>query len=173
MKRDKLLLIVVITALILALIVFAIIKKNDNSNKNNVTNNKLVLVDDYSTFFTVEDCVNRYIDYISDEEVERVLNTLNEEYKKENKLDNNTIAMLDTFNLKGNINYFKSMKMYQQKINVYKYRYYVYGKIYRETEENDMNFVSDYYVIVDMNNNTHTFDITPYDGKEFKEGLYE
>lgn len=172
MKKDRILVIVVIIILFILLLTFLIIKKKEDDKAQ--INNKVTLVDDYSTFFTVEDCINRYIDYISDGETNRVLNVLNEDYKKENQItDNNVINVLDTLYFKNNINYFKSLKMYSQKINAYTYKFYVYGKVYRETEENDFEFISDYYIVVTINNNQKVFDITPYDGKEFKEGIYE
>lgn len=163
--KDKVLSIVVICltiTLLLGIIVYSYLNNSDNEIK---------LVDDYTTFFTIDGCINRYFGYISDNENNKLLNILNKEYIIENNInENNVIEIVDTLNIRNKISSFKSIKMYEKR-NKNKTEYYVLGKIYYEEDMDTSKYLSDYYITVIVNENKKTFDISPYDGKIFKEGF--
>ncbi len=164
MDKDNILKFIILFVVMIAVFIVIVL-----SSPKNETENKIELVDDYSMFFTVEDSVNRYIGYISDKENDKLLNVLNKKYIKENNIDkDNVLNILDNLNLRENINTFEAIKMYQKNINTNLKEYYVSGKILRE-DIDDRFFISNYYVIVHINKNTNTFDITPYDEISFKE----
>ena len=159
-----------IILLIVMVAIFAILILSKSKNDDEV---KIELVNNYSNFFTVDDCVNRYINYISDEESEKLMNVLNKEYIKDNNINiNNVLNILDNVNLRGSNTIFKAKKMYQKILNTNTIEYYVYGKLIKDNLDED-ELISDYYIIVKINKNNNSFYITPYDGKIFKEGIYE
>ena len=160
-KVSSIIILITFILIILGIIVFI------NINQNN--NDDIKLVDDYTTFFTIDGCINRYIGYISDGENNKLLNVLNKKYIEENNINqNNIIEIIDDLNIRNNNIIFKSLKMYE-KNNSGKIEYYVFGKVYSE-DIDGINYLKDYYVTVTVNKNKETFDITPYDGKVFKGG---
>ena len=67
---------------VLAIVLILVINKttkldNDTSNKNVVVNNP-------SNFFTIENCVNKFINVIYKKETDNILTLLNDEYINEN-----------------------------------------------------------------------------------------
>jgi len=159
--------IIIIIAFVLVLIAFVILTslntKNNDTKKNNIK-----LTTDYSMFFTIEDCVNRYFSYISDGESDKLMNVLNSDYVKENNINiDNVVNILDFSNLRDNVISFKSLKTYEKNISSTKITYYVNGKVYSETSE-DTTFLTEYYVIVNVDKGSDTFDIMPCDSSTFE-----
>ena len=165
MNNNNLKYTILFSVLLIIIIVVIIISVFKSKNYDY----KLKTVTDYSTFFTVDDCINRYIGYINDGEKNKLLNVLNSEYKESYNInENNVISFVDTLNIINKIADFKSVKMYEKKISNKEHDYYVKGKLYIEEDINEPSkFWSDYYLIVKLNESNNTFYITPYDGGIF------
>ena len=84
--------------------------------------NDFEIVKSSSKFYTVSNCVYRYITYVQSKSSDNVLLTLDSKYKKDNNINKDNIfekiSVLD-----GNYN-FEGRKMYQQKLNDDTTKYY-------------------------------------------------
>lgn len=163
--KDKKTLGIILSSVIIILIVILIIISHFNTNEG-----KLKIVDDYTIFFTVDDCVNNFLNYVTEGERDILLNLLNTKYKKENNIsENNILEKIDNLNILNNNVTFRAKMMYEKRNNKY-IEYYVYGKIYKD-DMDEIKYLSDYYIIININTKEKTFSVTPYDGKVFKEGI--
>ena len=74
-------LLIILAVILLVLGIISIVKKSKNNDTNTETEIKLETVKDYSTFFTVENCINKYINALSNSNGEDAFNLLTNEYK--------------------------------------------------------------------------------------------
>lgn len=147
-----------------ALIINKLIKKE---TPNETTKTTIKLVDNYSDFFTANGCATKYINYLTSENKDALMKVLNESYINKNKITNeNILTKLDNFS--GRSLTFSTSKMYEEKLSKKVIKYYLKGVLYEDTIDGSSK-VGDYYLIVTIDNNQKLFDITPYDGKMFKE----
>lgn len=128
---------------------------------------KIILVEDYSRFFTISNASNKYIQYLKSKDKENLMLLLNDSYISLNGINKNNIleklALLDS----GDYT-FEARKMYQETINKNMIRYYIQGNLTKEIMEEYQRPV-DYYLIIDLDLINLTFAVTPYDGTFFKE----
>lgn len=160
--------ILLIGIFILLLIVLVFLTKKNDSKDNNVANikNQYVILNDINEFFTVEGCVNRYIDVLNNKESDNLLKLLSKDYIDNNSItQSNVLNKLDSFEGKYTFN---AKKIYVHKIDENHNDYYVYGKIKKDSINNN-DLGDDYYTIVKIDNSKLLFSITPYDGSVFKE----
>lgn len=164
-KNGYIVLLVIVTIVVLiASIVMNYTKKEENKNDINIVTN-------YTNFYTVDSCANRFITSIITEDYDSLLKQLSRSYKKENSINKDNVL-----NIIGSIDAtsYKSNKMYYEKINDNVTKYYVKGSLIKESLDENMNIVSntlsDYYVIIYLNKNNDTFSVEPYDGKIFMSG---
>lgn len=142
---------------VLAIVLILVINKttkldNDTSNKNVVVNNP-------SNFFTIENCVNKFINVIYKKETDNILTLLNDEYINDHGVNKeNVYNYIPKLNEKTT---FQAKKIYKDNT-----KYYVYGYLMEETIDS-LNIMDNYYVIINISEE-NIFDITPYDGKIFK-----
>ena len=130
-------------------------------------NNDIEIVTSTSKFYTVSNCVYRYITYLQSKDVDSLILLLDNSYKKSNNISKeNVLDKLDKLDSTYN---FEGRKMYQQEITENTTKYYVYGYLREETINNDGN-KQDFYIVVTLNNKDKTFSITPYDGEIFING---
>lgn len=130
-------------------------------------NNDIEIVTSTSKFYTVSNCVYRYITYLQSKDVDSLILLLDNSYKKSNNISKeNVLDKLDKLDSTYN---FEGRKMYQQEINENTTKYYVYGYLREENINNDGN-KQDFYIVVTLNTKDKTFSITPYDGEIFING---
>lgn len=140
--------------------------KNDNTT-NESTKTNIKLVENYSDFFTANGCATKYINYLTSENKDALIKVLNESYIDKNKITSeNVLTKLDNF--AGRSLTFSASKMYEEKISKKVNKYYLKGVLYEDSIDGSTK-VGDYYLIVTIDNIQKLFDITPYDGKIFKE----
>lgn len=163
--KDALLLILFIILLFVAIYVVSVDQKNKNLQLN-----KMILVDNSSTFFTIEGCVNKYVNALSSSNPDDLVKLLDQNYMKENGITKDNVE--DKIGYLDGIYTFSAKKMYRKNISDIYTKYYVYGKI-RQDIIDEYDLGEDYYVIVTVNNKSNLFSVTPYDGKYFKEGFDE
>ena len=168
MKKNKIVSIVIVISLILLLFILLLIERKNYQEKQG-QKSRLSLVTDASIFFTVDECANRYISYISDNNSKNLMSIINKDYARDYNLNiNNIISKIDTYNFKDNIITFKTKKMYQEVISDSVTKYYLQGIIYKDKID-DAQKIANYYLIITIDGDTLIFDVTPYDGRVFKE----
>ncbi len=165
MKRIKdnknYILIGTITILIITLIL--VVNKTTKVN-NGKTGYNYVVVNNPSNFFTIENCINKFINTIYSKDSSNILLLLNDDY-----INDYGINLENVYNYVPNLSgktTFQAKKIYKENN-----KYYVYGYLMEETIDS-LNITDDYYVIININDD-NIFDIIPYDGKIFKGGTNE
>lgn len=142
---------------VLAIVLILVI--NITTKLNNDTSNKNVVVNNPSNFFTIENCVNKFINVIYKKETDNILTLLNDEYINDHGVNKeNVYNYIPKLNGKTT---FQAKKIYKDNT-----KYYVYGYLMEETIDS-LNIMDNYYVIINISEK-NIFDITPYDGKIFK-----
>lgn len=125
--------------------------------------NKIDIVTSTSKFYTVSNCVYRYVTYLQTKDTDNLLLLLDSKYKSKNNINSNNV-LNNLINLDKLYN-FEARKMYEEKINDNITKYYVYG--YLVEDDLDSNNSMDFYVIVTLDTKNKIFSITPYDGEIF------
>ncbi len=146
-----------IAILIIVIIIFLVII-NKNEKESNTKEN-YVTINNPSNFFTIENCINKFINTLYTKDTDNILLLLNDDY-----INNHGINKNNLFNYISEINQKTSFKA--KKIYKYNNSYYVYGYLTEETIDS-LNIQDDYYIIIHIDDN-NIFDITPYDGSIFK-----
>lgn len=152
-KKVKYLLVALFTGLMVTLFVLY------NTSERLQKERKYVPVDNASTFFTVASCANRYIEYLSSRDVNSLKLVLNSKYnidEEMNKFNESDVAYT-----------IKVKKIYQAKMNKNNVKYYVYGLL-RKDQIDEFDFGTPYYLIIDIDTDSYTYTVSPYDGKVFE-----
>lgn len=164
-KTISIILVVLLIGLVFALVIIERINYQNSLPKKD----KYALVKDASEFFTIDDCANRYITYLSSGDAKSLLSIMNENYVNENGLNsNNIINRLDTSNFRDNEVSFKTRKMLVKYLSDTVNEYYLYGEIYFDGIDNYYK-MTNYYLIITVDSDTLEFNVKPYDGAVFKE----
>ena len=165
MKKKDNNLMIVIGAIILTVSVIVVTSIID-SNKKKI-DQEIKIVTNYVEFYTVNSCLYRVITYISKNDTNSLLLTLNDEYKKKNNINSENI--LTFFPIVNANSTFVSKKMYYKRINSHLKKFYVYGQIVEEDMDTQKGF-KDAFFIVYLDTDKKIFAIEPYDGKIFSGG---
>lgn len=118
-----------------------------------------------SMFFTVENCVNKYVSLIVAKDSEALYNLIDEKYKQENGITINNV-LANNKSLSGNYS-FISQQMLEDKKEPYKY--YVKGYLIEEVYDED-NFNSnkiEYGLIVKLDVVNNTYSVIPSEVGEY------
>lgn len=167
--------ILIVIISILCIICLGILKILDKEEGNTV-NNEIVEVQDtlrpdetvqeeYSIekernatrFFTVQDCIQTYIDAINNNDAQAILNKLSTTYKEDNSIHESNISnLINLYN--GNTFTAKEMEILRGD-RIFQYR--VYGYL---TNDQGRQYM---YLKVKTDKNNRTFEIEPYIGEEY------
>ena len=162
------LILVIITAIVLITSYVFKDKKSDKEENINIVTN-------YSNFYTVDSCLNRFIIFLSSKSTDDIMSILNDEYIKKNDITKDNV--LDLFDEVKEESSFVSKKMYYTRVNENIDKYYVYGSIeYNELQiDHSVNTEStDTYFIVYIDKHNQLYSIEPYFGDIFISGeIYE
>ena len=164
-KKDNYIISIIIIILLISISVVLYYKNDEEHNAKEETN--IVLLKDYSRFFTVNSCIYKYISYLSSDSISDIINILDENFVKSNNINENNLHDYIP-KLSGSYT-FKSKRVYYEEINKNFITYYVYGVLIEEFIDYEQLKEEQYY-IVNMDLKNQTFSITPYDGSIFKEG---
>lgn len=165
-KKDNYFLLIIICIILFCVLGLLYL---DKQNSNNVEENKTKykLLNDYSRFFTVNNCVSKYVSLIGKKETKYVLDILDEEYVKNNKITSDNL-----YNYVGDYNgiySFSSLKIYYKDKNDNYITYYVYGNLIQDSIDDENVSKEKKYYIVNFDLNNNLFSIIPYDENSFKE----
>ncbi len=166
LEFNKTNIIIILSFLIIVFLTIYIVDKPKEETKNN-KNREINLVNDYTDFFSISNSANKFISTVQKKDIDNVLILLNDQYIKENKInDINLFSKIIPF--EEGIYNFEAKKMYYQNLTSNLVRYYLYGKIDKETID-DSVYYKDYYLIIDLDKENSLFAVTPYDGAIFME----
>ncbi len=164
-SKNNLILIIIFVILVGVLIYIISTSKKENNNVINETTKPYIYdkVNDYSEFFTIENCVNKYYNYLSLNDRDSLSKILDQEYltNKDNILENNNNKYIGK-----NINIRLNGMYYHDNV------YYVKGTIYEELK-NKVNKLDDEYLIIKIDKDFKLFSITPIDKVKYNEGINE
>ncbi len=146
-KYNFVLLIIFIVCLFILIL---ILTKQENEKVNNSIENKEIysLVIDYNDFYTIENCANKYFNYLSVNDIDNINKLLDEDYKSSNQINN--IYLNKNISIKIN-------EMYNFENN-----YYLKGIIYEELK-NGLNKLDENYLLIKLSHDSKLFTITPID----------
>lgn len=173
MKDKKLLFVILV--IILAVVAFVLIflsnKKTPVENSNNTVvdtaikddvitkNEKLTPVNNYSAFFTVESCVEKYITYYTENDADAVLTILDKDYISKNKLNNKNVFEKIKYNEEANV--FAAEEMYIEEYNDDINIYYVSGTLNSEGFDAESIELERVYFEVKLDYENMTFSLKP------------
>ena len=112
-NKNNIILIIIFVILVGVLIYIVSTNKKENSVENESNKSyKYEVVNDYSDFFTIENCVNKYFNYLSLNDKDSLMKILDQEYltSTNNVLENNNnkyIGKNISIRLKGKFKYDK------------------------------------------------------------------
>ncbi len=151
---------------VLLLLIIIIIIINITNNKSNKEELKYNLVENKSTFFTVESCANRYINSLVSQNSSNLMKLIDSSYIKENNINEaNIISKLDNFEFDKYT--FKAKKIYKEKIDNNTSKYYIYGLL-QKVYIDEFDYGTDYYLIIIINEDNNLFSVIPDNGDIFK-----
>ena len=154
-------LLVILTVIVLSVSYFTSQKKENKEEPS------IMIVNNYSNFYTVNSCLYRVITYISSGNIKDLMLVVSDEYKKKNNLNQDNI--LNFFPKAYEASTFISKKMYHQYFNNRLDKYYVYG-IIEEQSDDGTGSHHDAYFIVYLNYQDKLFSVEPYSGDLFLGG---
>lgn len=161
-------LLIILAAILLILGIISIVKKAKNNNDDSEKTSKLEVVSDYSTFFTVENCINKYINALSNHNGEDAFNLLTNEYKNLTSINQDNIDDKLVY-LDGNY-IFESQREFVKKVGSNIKEYYVYGLL-KEDILGEYDAGKDAYYQVIIENDSYTFTLRPYTIEEYRKAI--
>lgn len=165
-KRDNYVFLIIVILILISVLGLLFLNRTDN-NINKVEETKYYLLSDYSRFFTVNSCINKYVNSLNNKNYENILKLLDEDYKKQNSIDiNNVSNFIDK--LDGNYS-FVSKNIYYNKINNQIIIYYVKGYLVSDMLDTINNEKIDKYYIVKFDLKNNLFSIIPDSGSKYME----
>lgn len=166
MKNCKTLKIMILIVVIIILLILGIlVSLFTNSNPQNQIikeeqkqPKEIVAVQNRNDFFTVANCVNKYITYLTTKEKEILYNYLDEEYKKEKNITiDNVYSHIETFDRYYK---FKAKEMYVGELSSTISQYYVYGTLTVEATGDDEQ-ETPFYISIKLDKANNTFSVIP------------
>ena len=159
LKNKQTILIILGVIIALIIILFKIFGGSKDSSK-------IEIVRSSSKFYTVSNCVSRYLNYLYSEDTDNILLLLNSTYKKNNNINSNNL--FDKISKLDDSYDFEARKMYEKVINEHIVKYYVYG--YLSNNSFDFDNKIEYYIVIYLNSKNSTYSVEPYNGDIFKNG---
>jgi len=122
---------------------------------------------DRTRFFAVNNAVNTYINYLTEQDVDSLYLLLDEEYKEDNKITkSNLLSKLDLLN--DNMYIFQARRIFHEEQTEAIVKYYIFGHL-RELLLDEHKDPVEYYLIIYIDNDNMTFSVRPYNGASFRE----
>ena len=162
--KPKKYLIIILIILIISLLVLVKYNHKDEKRKSNNTSEQIKNVMDYSKFYMISNCVEKYINYIINKDSKNLMKIVNDSYLQEKNIDEkNILSLIDNIDKKYT---FQARKMLYKKGDSDE-TYYVYGFLIEDGLDG-ISEKKDFYTLVKVNDSFTKFSIIPYDGEVFK-----
>lgn len=134
-------------------------KQEDMIASENIIDD-IEILNNRNLFFTVSNCVNRYIENIVKKEDVSVYAMLDKDYINENRITAQNIwNYVDKFSTKQ---VFTARRIHLTELDNYHSIFYVYGTV-REDKEDQMTKESDFYITVKLDYENSIFSIIPFE----------
>lgn len=165
-KKDNYILLIIIIGILVSVLGLLYLNKTE-SNNDDKEEIKYYLLNDYSRFFTINSCINKYVTSLQYNKYDNVLKLLDKDYVEKNNISSdNVVDFVD--NLDGNYNYI-TKKVFYTELSEKVINYYVKGYLVSDELDNISNDKIDKYYIVKFDLNNNLFSITPIDGNKYME----
>lgn len=172
MKTIKKVIICIAIVIIIILIAIVAIKKKEQNKvidkygnhdeSGIVINYEIEDVINETKFYTVSNCIQKYIDSISEKDEKAIYNMLSKEYIADKRITNKNVIQNVPMIEEQSTFIAKEMKVFGgNEIEVYS----VYGKLF---QKDNVNISEDIYFIVKMDETNFTFNINPQIDKNIK-----
>ena len=161
-KKSNYPLLIIISIILLSIIGIMYFEEDNNIAINKKESN-YSLLKDYSMFYTIDSCVNKYIDLLAKNSVDDILLLLDSNYINDNKITKDNVFKY--INKIDGVYSFKTKEIYNKDNEN---SYYVYGNLIKESI-NGLGEKIDYYVIINIDKKNRLFSVIPDDGSKFME----
>lgn len=167
MKKNVLISIIVLLIIIVLVIVVIMnkIENDNNQEQSNIVveenkNKEIEKVKSASAYFTVQSCINKYINYVTTKDTDSILKLLDSGYIIENNItEDNVLEKVE--NISGFL-IFEAEEMYVEEIDSNNKIYYVSGILKEEGLETYTTIDTEFYITVNMNFSDNIFSIIPF-----------
>lgn len=154
---------IVLTIIIIICGILLTISNSDNVENNVNTNDlpqtiEVTRVKNRNDFFTVTNCVDRYITYLSRKDADILYNYLDEQYRKTNGITKQNI--LENIQTLNDFYKFKAREMYILKDSNEIEQYFVYGTLTLEATGDDEQETK-FYISIKLDKTNNTFSVIP------------
>lgn len=163
-KKDNYIMLIIIVLILISTL--GLLYLNKDNKINNKTPN-YVLLNDYSRFFTINSCINKYVTSLQNNKYDNVLKLLDKNYVEENNISSDNVSNY-VDNLDGNYNYITKNVFYTE-LSEKVINYYVKGYLVSDELDNISNDKIYKYYIVKFDLTNNLFSITPIDGNKYME----
>lgn len=165
-KKDNYILLIIITCILVSVLGLLYLNKTESNNYDK-EETKYYLLNDYSRFFTINSCINKYVTSLQNNKYDNVLKLLDKNYVEENNISSDNVSNY-VDNLDGNYNYITKRVFYTE-LSEKVINYYVKGYLVSDELDNISNDKIDKYYIVKFDLTNNLFSITPIDGNKYME----
>ncbi len=163
-KTLKIMIIIVLIIIVMIVGILATLfinlkpEEQTTNEKENKQSTETIIVQNRNDFFTVANCVSKYITYLTTKEKEILYNYLDEQYKKENNITiDNIYTYIKTFD---DYYKFKAKEMYVSKLSDTISQYFVYGTLTKESTGDD-DEQTPFYISIKLDKANNTFSVIP------------
>lgn len=162
-RKKTVIVSIIFCCVLLCLFLYLTNEDKDVNVSENVENN-LELINDPSEFYTVSNCITKYITYVSSRDNESVYTLLDPSYIKKNSITlDNVFKYIETFDGQYTQN---TIRIYSEYVNYYMTKYYVKYSISKYLIDSSSEEIIQYAIVV-LNEKNLSFSIIPYDGELF------
>lgn len=172
MKKKSFLIIIIIFLIISVAIILNNIFKINNKEITEINNiimedNKEEIVDaknletvkSATAYFTVQSCVNKYINYLSNKDKENIIILLDSDYLEKNNINEENV--LEKIEEIPENTLFEAEKMYVEIISDDVNKYYVSGILKEDNFEQSEVIKNEFYIIINMDLKNMIFSVEP------------
>ncbi len=161
-KKTMIVISVIMAILIVILIILLSVRKEniqeEAGEEGETLQFQIIREQDRDTFFTVEECVNQYINQVFRQDYEKIYHLLDEEYKNLYQITlENVKNYVERFVKPQN---FSAKEMYEIQVGVNQYRFLVKGTL-KEQEMEEVAEEKDYYITIQLDYTNGIFTVFP------------
>lgn len=171
MNKKVKIVIYVFAAIVLGLGIYMYFSNTTSEKKLEINKNVRPLIN-FSDFYNVSKCIDKYIFYKNQQDEDALIDTLSVKYQQEENINQNNV--IEKLSINSSKNIFKTKEILYAQYEENKYIYYVRGLEGEDnsTMDSELNekLLDESYYIVYVDFKELSFSIRPYDGKIFNDG---